>query len=183
MTCTHHANKPSRQFLLSRCEVVDHMSNINCRFPEPMTCHHGEIGHLVIGAEGLHDRALGLSLYRAGTLACATNAGRRLILTGRCSDSGTSTTSPRSRPVINLHAGRVPVRLPCGELAAHLGRFAEGQRLGGGRRILERELFDDIQDGILCRLREGLGFFGRLFRRCSCREPSKSRGMTQVTFT
>lgn len=58
-------------------------------------------------------------------LASTTSAGRCLKVARSLFRNHTSTTSPRSRPVIGFHPRRVPIFLPGGQFAAHLARFAE----------------------------------------------------------
>src|ERR1039458_7480967 len=99
------------------------------------------------------------------SLASTTRAGRCLKVTRSLFGNHTSTTSPRSRPVIGFHPRRVPVLLPGGELAAHFGGLAERQRRGRlVRRITHGQLLDDFEHRRLRRFRQRLRlveyFFG-----------------------
>ena len=86
---------------------------------------------------------------------------RRALLEGDQALFGnhTSTTSPRSRPVIGFHPRRVPIFLPGGEFATHLGGFVERKRCGRtARRITHGQLLDHFQHRRLRRFRQGLRF-------------------------
>jgi hypothetical protein len=96
--------------------------------------------------------------------ASTTSAGRCLHVTRSLFGNTTSTTSPRSRPVIRCHSRCVPVFLPGGQFAAHLGGLVERQWRGWFRRA-SGELFDKCQHCHLLGFRQRLRLVEYFFSR------------------
>ena len=68
-------------------------------------------------------------------------------------------------PVILLHARRVPLFFPGGELAAQLGGLVLRQRAGSSGRILARHVLGDVQELVLGRFGQDLHFLEDFLRR------------------